>query len=160
MDQGIFAPIFFAMIGSWGRAVIRWALENPFTVGGFLTLWMVLFLSGTWQLNRIKERTSALSLREAKRLLKDNPEINIREFYNNVKPAWEQMVRDSALFIPHRWELWPIPATPEIVQERVDFTPEWLGEFLWLEKIKMRGAKQRKDAPEEPPLQKILRGGK
>jgi hypothetical protein len=70
------------------------------------------------------------------------------------------MVKSSAWFIPHRWELWPLPATPDIVQRRLDFTPEWLGEFLWLEEIKMRGAKPREDQPEEDPLTKIKQMGR
>lgn len=155
MDQGIFAPIFFAMIGSWGRAVIRWALDNPYPVGGFLTLWMMLFLAGNWQLSRIKERTKAISLKEARRLLEHEPDIRVKQFYDQLKPDWERMVRSSALFIPHRWELWPMPASPHRVEQRIDFTPEWLGEFLWLNEVKMRGAKPREDEPEDSPLEKM-----
>ncbi len=160
MDQGIFAPIFFAMIGSWGRAVIGWALENPEVVGGLLTLWMVLFLAGSWQLSRIKERTNTLSLEEAKRLLEDNPDITISQFYEYLKPKWDKMVRTSAFFVPHRWELWPLPATPGVVQRRIDFSPEWLGEYLWLEEIKMKGAEPREDAPEDDPLTQLKKLGR
>lgn len=160
MDQGIFAPIFFAMIGSWGRAVIRWALDNPYAVGGFLSLWMVLFLAGNWQLSRIKERTNKLVIDEAKRSLGETPGITVKQFYEKLKPSWDAMVKNSALFIPHRWELWPMPATPGIVEKRIDFTPAWLGEFLWLEEIKMKGAKERDDLPEEDPLTKIKNLGR
>lgn len=160
MDQGIFAPIFFAMIGSWGRAVIGWALENPTPVGAFFTVWLVLFAASQWQLNRIKERTNILAIEQAQKQLGDNPSITVKQFYEALRPAWEQMVRASALFIPHRWELWPLPATPGIVEQRIDFSEEWLGEFLWLEEIKMRGAKPREDAPEEDPLTKMKKMSK
>lgn len=155
MDQGILAPIFFAMIGSWGRAVIRWATDNPGPVGAFFGIWLLFFATSQWQLNRIKDRTNKLALEEAQKQLEANPNITIQEFYATLKPDWQHMIKRSALFIPHRWELWPLPATPGIVQQRIDFSEEWLGEFLWLEEIKMRGAKPREDAPEEDPLTKM-----
>ncbi|MGD8622243.1 MAG: hypothetical protein PVH60_09830 [Anaerolineales bacterium] len=160
MDQGIFAPIFYAMIGSWGRAVIRWALDNPYLVGGFMSLWMVLFFAGNWQLNRLKERTNKLVIHEANRLLGEVPGITVKQFYKKLKPSWEEMVKHNAWFVPHRWELWPMPATPSIVEQRIDFTAEWLGEFLWMEEVKMHGAKPRENPPEDDPLTKLKKMGR
>jgi hypothetical protein len=148
------------MIGSWGRAVIGWALNNPGIVSTFFAVWLALFATSNWQLNRIKSKTHKLVLKEAEKILEQKPNINIKDFYESLHPIWRGMVKDSALFIPHRWELWPMPATPNRVQKRIDFTPEWLGEFLWMEEVKMNGVKPPEKPPEDDPLTKLKKMGR
>jgi hypothetical protein len=122
--------IFYAIVGSWGRTAIEWMLANPAIVGAALLMWIVTLLSGKAQLRRIKSRTGLLVLEMARQSLEEEPRPGVDQLYDRLYPQWCQMVRRSALFIPHRWELWPLPATPSIVRGRIDFTPEWLDQYL------------------------------
>lgn len=126
----MFQEILYSIVGSWGRAAIQWMLANPSIVGVVLLVWMGMLFLGKVQLKRIESRTSSLVLEVSRQYLREDPLLRADQLYGRLYPQWSQMVRSSALFIPHRWELWPLPATPSIVRERIDFTPEWLSQYL------------------------------
>ena len=132
--------IIYAIVGSWGRAAIEWMLANPAIVGAALLIWTLILLSGKAQLRRIERRTGLLVLEAARRALEEGLRPGVDQLYDRLYPQWCQMVRRSALFILHRWELWPLPATPSIVRRRIDFTPEWLDQYLRMHGFKVRGA--------------------
>lgn len=104
----------------------------PSFVGVLLGVWLVLFLTGRFQFGHIKKRTVDLVLSRLDSLLEASPDLTVEEYYAFLLPRWEQMVRSSAWFIPHKTELWPMPATPQYVAQRIHFSPEWLGAFLSL----------------------------
>jgi hypothetical protein len=141
----MFEGILYALIGNWGRAVIGWALENPVPVSLGFALWLSVFFLGKVQLKMIREKTEAWILTSSREILKKSGNITVEQLYKQLLPQWEQNVRGTALFIPHRWEIWPVPATPRFVKKRINFTPEWLGGFLWANGIKLPGAR----APEK-----------
>jgi hypothetical protein len=122
--------MIYAIVGSWGRAAIEWMLARPLVMGITLLVWMGMLYSGKVQLKRVESRTHSLVLEGAHQYLSEAPRLNADHLYDRLYPQWRQMVRRSALFITHRWELWPLPAIPAIVRERIDFTPEWLGQYL------------------------------
>jgi len=132
--------IIYAIVGSWGRAAIEWMLANPAIVGAVLLIWMGILLGGKMQLRRVERRTGLLVLEAARQALGEEPRPRVDQLYDRLYPQWCQMVRRSALFILHRWELWPLPATPSIVRRRIDFTPEWLAQYLRTHGFKVHGA--------------------
>ena len=122
--------ILYAIVGSWGRAAIEWMLAHPLVMGIILLAWMGMLYGGKAQLKRVESRTHSLVLEEARQYLAEAPGLNANHLYDRLYPQWRQMVRRSALFITHRWELWPLPAIPSLVRQRIGFTPEWLGQYL------------------------------
>lgn len=104
--------MLYAIVGSWGRAAIEWMLANPAIVGAALLIWMGLLFGGKVQFKRIESRTGSLVLEMARQYLEEDPLLRADQLYDRLYPQWCQMVRRSALFIPHRWELWPLPANP------------------------------------------------
>jgi PTS system galactitol-specific IIA component len=136
---------FYAMTGEWGLAVIDFATNNPGFIIVFFGLWLSTFYLGRYQLNSIRRKTEAWALESSQRILALTPGITVDHLYEQLYPEWVVNLRGTAYFIPHRWEIWPVPATPRFVKGRIDFTPEWLGGFLWANGIKLPGSK----APEE-----------
>lgn len=141
----MFQELLYTLIGSWGRAVIQWALANPVTVGLACGAWLLVLGAGKLQLKRIKDRTENLMLASARSALETDPRLSIDKLYERLYPAWVEMVRKTAFFIPHRWEIWPMPATPKHVAGRLDFTPEWLGQHLLANGIRVRGVSPKKE---------------
>jgi hypothetical protein len=122
--------ILYAMVGDWGRAVITWGVSHPAVLATIFLIWGALLYAGKTQLRRVQKNTAALVSARAQQLAAEGKPLRIQEFYNQVYPEWTRMVRRTALFIPHPWELWPLPALPSIVRKRIGFTPEWVQQFL------------------------------
>jgi hypothetical protein len=137
--------LFYAMIGKWGLAVIDFATNNPGVILAISGLWLSTFFLGKYQLNSIRTKTESWVLEAANRILVKTPGISINKLFDQLYPEWETHLRGSAYFIMHRWEIWPVPATPRFVKDRINFNPEWLGGFLWANGIKLPGSK----APEK-----------
>jgi hypothetical protein len=141
----MFQELLYTLIGSWGRAVIEWALANPVQVGLACGAWLIIIGASKLQLKWIKDRTESLMLTTASGFLEVNPRLPVDKLFDQVYPVWSEMVRKTALFIPHRWEVWPVPATPERVAGRLDFTPEWLGQHLLANGVEVHGVKPKKE---------------
>ena len=137
--------LFYAMIGKWGLAVIDFATNNPGVILVIASLWLATFFLGRYQLNLIRTKTEAWVLESSKRILKETSGISLNKLYEQLYPGWEANLRGTAYFIMHRWEIWPVPATPRFVKDRINFTPEWLDGFLWANGIKLPGSQ----APEK-----------
>jgi hypothetical protein len=145
----MFQELLYTLIGSWGRAVIQWALANPVTVGLACGAWLAVIGSSKLQLKWLKDRTAEMTISSARIVLEKEPQLQIAKLYERLYPIWSDMVRKTAFFIPHRWEIWPVPATPKRVAERLEFSPEWLGEHLWANGIEVRGAAPKKKDKEK-----------
>jgi hypothetical protein len=152
----VFQELIYAILGPWGRAVIEWLLAHPAVLGSILAVWMGLMLWSQQSLRRVQNRTNALVLEGARKALAANPRLNSAQVYEQLYPEWCLMVRRSAMVVPHRWELWPLPATPSIVRDRIGFTPHWLWGHLVANGIRPAGAapepgkaaKSTRDAPQ------------
>lgn len=118
------------MLGDLGRPLLDFMLENPSIVTILLAGWLAFFAAGRAQLHRIRRRTEDLVIEEAAKLVREKPHITSRGLYKRIYPIWAQAVRHWAFFVPHRLDLWPVPVTPEAVQQKLPFSPEWISELL------------------------------
>lgn len=143
----MFQEILYAIVGGWGRAAIEWMLAHPAITGTGLLIWTVLLLTGQAQLRRVEARTLPLVLDETRRALADDPGLTAAELYDRLYPAWCRMVRHTAWFVPHRWEMWPLPAFPAVVRDRMKFTPQWLAQRLSENGVHLRGGGPKEKAP-------------
>jgi hypothetical protein len=112
---------------------------------GLAAIWLTFLAAGRLQLKKVKERTVELVLSEAKVELKKNPYLTIDSFYRVIYPKWCQMLKSTALFIPHQSELWPMPANPNYVTSRIKFLPNVVGRFLANNKILLEGVEIEQD---------------
>ncbi|MCE1252769.1 MAG: hypothetical protein LWX83_04375 [Anaerolineae bacterium] len=116
-------------------------------------IWLIILAAGRHQLKNIKENTVQLVLEQAREQLKKDSNLDIDQFYASIYPQWRQMVKSKALFIPHKTELWPMPAYPEYVCSRIKFNPQVVADFLSENGIILRGveiALPEQDLPINP----------
>ncbi|MGD0707016.1 MAG: hypothetical protein ABSA51_01035 [Anaerolineaceae bacterium] len=123
-------------------------------------IWLIVLAAGRYQLKKVKERTVELVLSEAKVELKKDPSLTIEGFYKFIYPKWCQMLKSTALFIPHKTELWPMPASPNYVKNRIRFLPEVVGLFLANNKIVLVGVEIEPDHIESDVVETELRSPK
>lgn len=102
--------------------------QNLFVI--VLGIWLLFLMGGRYQLNRIKKNTVDIVLSEAKKVVSRTPPLNLSSFYHDIYPIWVDMVRKSAYFVPHKSELFPIPARPDAICARINFSADWVGAFL------------------------------
>ena len=99
--------------------------------------WLAMFILGRKQYEDIKKQTLQLLTEGADRAKARNIELSVQEYYDQLQPVWEEMVRRTARFVLHKTELFPVPATPDYVRKRMNFTPAWLGAYLRLHHYKV-----------------------
>jgi hypothetical protein len=119
-----------SMVGSWGGAVLDFMHKQPSAVAAVLMVWLVILAAGKLQLRRIEQKSVELAVATAQELLVSQPHLTLERLYDEVYARWRAAVSKWALFVPHRLELWPVPATVETVQQKLAFSPEWLAEVL------------------------------
>lgn len=96
----------------------------------FFALWLLMYSLGKWQFKRITQGTTELVLSLGKKAHGRKNRPSVEEFYAQIRPEWEEMLKKNAKYILHKSELFPVPATPRFVETRMKFTPAWLGAFL------------------------------
>ena len=116
---------------------------SPYIYGGLLGVWLLFYLLGKRQFDQARQLTLDLALGEVKAARKANPELSVDQYYTNLMPKWEALIREKIRFIPHTSEFWPMPARPEYVRSRLNFTPEWLGAYLKLNGIILRASESQ-----------------
>ena len=133
----MFVAFIESMLGSLGRPVLDFMLNNQLFVAGILAVWMGIFVAGRLQLRRIKHRSVELVLDMGQELIARKPHITARGLYKRIYPRWCELVRKWAWFIPHRLDLWPVPVNPETVQQKLAFSPQWIASVLHQHSIRL-----------------------
>ena len=108
------------------------------------SIWLILFVLGRAQFNKIKKLTQSVIVEKASAQIKENKSITLKEFYNQIYPSWCDLVKESIYFIPHKSELWPMPAKPDYVRERSGVEQEWTARILLEHGIELKGREVQK----------------
>ena len=116
---------------------------HPEILTAILTLWMALYVAGRIQLKLIEQRTVRLVVDRSRRLVAANPQISLADLRAYIVPVWlEEIVKWNILFIPHKFDFWPVPVTPKNVQVKLPLSPEWLTNVLKTNGIILSGFQQ------------------
>ena len=126
------------MLGEWGDLALDFIQHNPTVVAAVLLVWMGLFAAGRWQLWRIRQESVKLVVAVAQELTATKPHLTSQELYERIYARWGERVGQWAWFVPHRLELWPVPATAQAVQQKFPFSPQWVAEVLRQHEIKLK----------------------
>ena len=126
----MFLAFIKSMLGSLGRPVLDFILDNPSFVTVILAVWLGVFAAGRLQLRRIEHKSVELVLEMGQELIAKKPHITARGLYKRIYPHWCEAMRGWAWFVPHRLDLWPVPVRPETVQQKLPFSPQWIAEVL------------------------------
>jgi len=108
------------------------------------SIWLILFVLGRAQFNKIKKLTQSVIVEKANVQIKEDKEIILKEFYKQIYPSWCDLVKKSIWFIPHKTELWPMPAKPDYVRDRIGFNQEWTARILLDNGIELKGREVQK----------------
>ncbi len=118
------------MLGGYGNALFVFLTSSPALLAAFMGLWFAILFIGNLQLRRIENETVRYVIRESAQQMAAHPELSAKQLCNVIYPGWASQVGRWGWFVPHRWELWPVPVRPETVQRRFQFTPHWLKTIL------------------------------
>jgi len=126
------------MIISWVRtmlgplsAILDWFSAHPGIITAVLVVWFALYIAGRIQLSRIRQRTAALVVEQSRHELAFDPSISLAALREKLLARWQaEFAGWRYLFVPHKYEFWPVKATPGNVLVKMPFTPEWLHELL------------------------------
>lgn len=126
----MFLEFIRSMLGSFGRPMLDFILNNPSFITGILAVWLSVFVAGRLQLRRIERKSVELVVEMGQELIAQKPHITARGLYKRIYPRWCEAVRGWAWFIPHRLDLWPVPVKPETVQQKLPFSSQWIAHVL------------------------------
>lgn len=116
---------------------------SPYITGILLGIWLIFYLIGKRQFDQAKRITLDLALGEVNTARKANPGLTVDQYFEAIQPKWEALIQEKIKFIPHKSEFWPMPAKPDYVRGRLNFTPEWLGAYLKLNGVKLQASEEQ-----------------
>jgi hypothetical protein len=111
-------------LGEYGAAVTQWMLAHQTLLALGLALWFGLIAFAKFQLRQIETRTRQFVVSESRRALVQNPELTAAQLFALLYPRWSDQVTGWAWCVPHRWDLFPVPARLAAIQAKFQFTPE------------------------------------
>ncbi len=109
----------------------------PIVFGAVLGIWLVFFMLGKRQFEKTKAYTTDLLVEEYKKAARGGHIPNLDRLYRAVEITWEAWLAQNVRFILNKVELWPVKATPEVVRQRLNMSPEWAGAYLELNGYKV-----------------------
>lgn len=107
---------------------------SPFLTGILLAIWLGFFLYGKRQFQLAKTITLELPLKELKKARSSIPDLTVEKYYDYLYLIWESEIEERIRLILNKSEFFPIKATPELLRDRLNFSPEWLGAYLKVKK--------------------------
>ncbi|MBN2045986.1 MAG: hypothetical protein JW757_13270 [Anaerolineales bacterium] len=107
---------------------------SPYLTGALLAIWLFFFLYGKRQYDQARKITMEMALSELKNARKHTPSLTVETYFEYLLPRWEAEIARQIKLIPHKSEFWPVPAKPDYVRTRLNFTPAWLGAYLKVNK--------------------------
>ncbi len=111
--------------------IYDYILSHPSLVTIVFTVLVAVYLAGLFQLKSVEKKTREFVLDLAPELIKSKPHITSSGIYKHVLPRWEKELKNwHPLFIPHRLDIWPVPATAKNVITKMGFSPDWIKELL------------------------------
>jgi hypothetical protein len=110
--------------------ILDYITGNPVIFSIILSIYLGIYIAGVIQLRNIKEKTTLLVIEISQQELRKKPNITSGGLYKRIYPLWEKEVKNWGWFVPHRLELWPVPVSPDVVKQKMAFTPQWIADTL------------------------------
>jgi len=108
------------------------------------SVWLIIFLLGKSQLRSIEKISASYIIQKYEELAAHNRKIRLGQFFSAISGDWEKVVKGKVLFVPHRYELWPMPASPKYLAKRLPFTENWVGKVLVEHNMELKDPKMEK----------------
>ncbi len=115
----------------------------PTIYGIVLGIWLLFFVLGKRQFEKVKAYTLQLVVDEFRKIKRSNPVPNLDNLFQAIMDIWEPWLAKNIRFIPHKTEFWPMPAKPDYVRQRMNLNPEWMGAYLELKGMKVEATPEQ-----------------
>lgn len=115
------------------------------------SIWIVFFLWGRAQFNKVKDATVKMILDNIEEAKKVHKNLTIDQYHEMLSPQVDAFIKTNVKFILHKTELFPMPAKPDYVRTRMNFTPEWVGAIL-----KMNGQVIKATSKQQKTIEYII----
>lgn len=100
--------------------------------------WWLVFVAGRIQLRKARLLVEKLILDRAASV-REKPKMTLQQYHDLVLPELVEKVRGLVWFVPHRTELFPVPAKPDYLIERLGVNPEFVGRVLIQGGVELKG---------------------
>jgi hypothetical protein len=136
------------MIMGWIRSmlgplavIMDFFSAHPEILTAILAVWMLIYAIGRIQLALIQQKTARLVVELSRSLVAANPQVSLADLREQLLPPWlEELKTWKYLFIPHKYDFWPVPASVKNVQIKFPMPPDWLNRVLKTNGILLQGA--------------------
>lgn len=135
----MFMEILYAMLGPWSRDFIPWIVEHPYVLAIVYLAWLILFWLGKHQVKRVEEFLTEWVRGEAKELKAQHIQPDPDQLYKRASHELKQNLPHLAWFIPHKTEMFPVPARLDIVEKKINLSPDWIRNALKQTKAASKG---------------------
>jgi hypothetical protein len=93
--------------------------------------YLCMFAAGSFQLSNIKKRTHMLIEEHCRAWLEIHSKATDHDLFAFFYPIWEaELKRMGAVFILNKFDLWPVPVTPNNVLVKIPLSPIYLRQYL------------------------------
>jgi len=135
-DKKMIESLIKGLLGPSLAPLFDYITTHPSIVAIVLSILVAVYVAGRIQLHNISIKTQGYVLARYKEEIQRKPNITPESLYKLIYPEWTSLIKKWGLFIPHRLDLWPIPATPDNVKNRIDFNSKWIANVLENKQIK------------------------
>jgi hypothetical protein len=126
------------MVMAWIRTmlgplslILDFFKAHPELLTAILLAWLLVNAAGRIQLKIIEDRTILLVTTQSRRLIALYPAISLVDLREKLLPLWNEEVKNwRFLFIPHKFDIWPVSVTPENILLKLPLSSEWLAGVL------------------------------
>lgn len=114
------------LLGSTGNKLLALIKQNSAVFNTVVLIYMLLLAIGHLQLMKIRRKTAELVFQAIEEIKSINGKLNPKTVYQKVLPLWQVKLNTWAKFIPHRLEFYLVPVSIANVQEKLNFSPDWI----------------------------------
>lgn len=133
----MFAAILDIMLGTIGRPILAFYMQNQFVINLVILVWAAVVTYGSLQLSKIRKMTVSLGVKA----LKETPDLSDEEIWESFRPKWEETLAKLNLkLMLNRHNIWLTKATPDNIIDIMRLSPEWFTALRQGEILRHKGA--------------------
>lgn len=110
--------------------LLDFIFENPRIVNSILVAIVLIYIAGRVQLKIIQQKSESLVVELGREITRKKPHITKSGLFKKIYPQWSDAIRGWAIFVPSKYDFYPVLVKPEIVKQKMDFSPDWMASVL------------------------------
>ncbi len=128
-EVSFFGTLLRVMLGILSP-VLDWLIAHQTFVTVLFALILLVYALGRYQLGVAFHKTEEFVLKRFPELKAQNPNTTPESFFRETYPEWEALIKTCGWFVPHKFDLWPVPMSGKSVKDKIGYSPEWIAALL------------------------------